>query len=63
MNEKHTAVAADQSSIHDVTTKGDVAIGHSPEMAAFLASSPEERAAVEKKLIRKVDMRLIPWMT
>ena len=34
-----------------------------PALAEVLALSPEERAAAERKLVRKIDMRLIPWMT
>lgn len=34
------------------------------EYAVQLESmSPEEYAAFEKKLLRKMDMRLVPWMT
>jgi hypothetical protein len=35
-----------------------------PSVAAQLAAmSPEKYQEAEKKLIRKMDMKLIPWMT
>lgn len=34
-----------------------------PELEQILSWSPEEYAAQEKKLLRKMDLRLVPWMT
>ncbi len=37
---------------------------HSPEAAAQLhAMSWEEREALDKKLVKKIDIRLVPWLT
>lgn len=33
------------------------------ELAEILSWSDEERAAREKALLRKMDVRLVPWMT
>ena len=35
----------------------------SPEAAQIAAMSPEEYAAFEKKLVRKQDLNIIPWIT
>lgn len=34
-----------------------------PLLDEITAMSPEEYAAFEKKLMRKIDKRIIPWMT
>lgn len=37
---------------------------HHEESAKIIAAmSPQEWAAAEKKLLRKIDFQLIPWMT
>ena len=42
----------------------DTIPNHNAEAAAQLAAmSVEEYALAEKKLLRKLDLRLIPWMT
>lgn len=65
-DEKQVAVMADHNSVadhhSDLQLKGDHTV-QNPHIEAFLAMSPEERAATEKKLLRKMDLRLIPWMT
>jgi len=60
VDEKAIAVMGDTGS----DTKRDLEqTVNSPHVEAFLAMTPEERAEVEKKLLRKMDFRLIPWMT
>lgn len=39
------------------------AAASNPELEQILSWSPEEYAAQEKKLLRKMDLRLVPWMT
>lgn len=34
-----------------------------PELETILSWTPEEYAEQEKKLLRKMDLRLVPWMT
>lgn len=37
---------------------------HSNEYAAQLAAlSPSEYAEMERKLVRKMDLRMVPWLT
>ena len=38
-------------------------IDASPEAAEVAAMSPEEYAAFERKLLRKMDLKIIPWIT
>ena len=54
---------------HSEATNGDrkmpSATGdqHPEFTAQILAMSPEEYAAAEKKLLRKMDLNIIPWIT
>lgn len=34
-----------------------------PELEEILSWSPEEYAERERRLLRKMDIRLVPWMT
>jgi hypothetical protein len=41
-----------------------VFVGETNEYLQQLESMPaEERAALEKRMLRKIDIRLLPWMT
>jgi len=42
---------------------GQMGAQHSEQLAEILSWSPEKRAEAERKLLRKMDIRLIPWMT
>jgi hypothetical protein len=41
----------------------DVDVVQNEALAEILAWSPEQREEAERKLVRKMDFRLIPWMT
>lgn len=67
--DSHHAMDPEKDAHHDhhqhqitVTGKEDGVL-HNEHLAAIMAMSPEERALAEKKLLRKIDMRLVPWMT
>jgi hypothetical protein len=63
MAEKGAAEHYDaEAEVHDLKATKNVAV-NSPYIESFLAKSPEERAAIEKKLLRRMDLNLIPWMT
>lgn len=47
-----------------VGEKTDTYVGEANEYIQQLNNMPaEEKAAFEKKLLRKMDLRLLPWMT
>jgi hypothetical protein len=50
------------TNVNNIKTKDDAML-NSPHLDTILSMSPEERAEVERKLLKKIDMRLIPWMT
>lgn len=67
VDEKHSAAEggylADQSDGY-VGEKTDTYVGEANEYIQQLFNMPaEEKAAFEKKLLRKMDLRLLPWMT
>ena len=48
----------------DLKKNPDTVPDHSEAMAAQIAAmSPEEYSQAERKLLRKMDLNLIPWMT
>lgn len=61
VDDKH-AVAEGGDAVFE--KKDDVYVGETNEYLQQLAAMPaEEKAAFEKKLLRKMDLRLLPWMT
>lgn len=50
-------VAGTKDGLHDDATRAN------PILDQILAMDPAEYKAFERKLLRKIDLRLIPWMT
>ena len=48
---------------HIESTRDGSPVYDSPEAAQVAAMSPEEYAKFEKKLLRKMDLNIIPWIT
>lgn len=63
-NNNMSKISSFQEEPYDETMREKAAAkATNPELETILSWTPEEFAAEEKKLLRKMDLRLVPWMT
>lgn len=60
-DEKHAGTEKIQAHIKHASGEDNVI--HNEYLHEILAWTPEQRADAERHLVRKIDRRLIPWMT